>query len=134
MNHLSILWLADSIQLFSVVLSVLGFLPQILKLLKDRDSTGLALRSWLVWTLGSSMGLFYALSHYLIERSCAALAITASVSFCLNLTTLLLIWIYPSGRSVASPPAAVMDASAHVPRLQRPVNAGVEPLPPGITS
>jgi uncharacterized protein with PQ loop repeat len=86
--------LADLGQLLTIFLSVLGFLPQLIKLLATKSSDGLSRESWILWVGGNSMTVFYAFVHYQIEGCCLPLLITAAFNTALSVTTLILIMLY----------------------------------------
>ena len=86
--------LADLGQLLTIFLSVLGFLPQLIKLLATKSSDGISRESWILWVGGNSMTVFYAFVHYRIEGCCLPLLITAAFNTALSVTTLILITLY----------------------------------------
>src|ERR687887_1156853 len=86
--------LADLGQLLTIFLSVLGFLPQLIKLLATKSSDGISQESWILWVGGNSITVFYAFVHYWIEGCCLPLLITATFNVALSVTTLILITLY----------------------------------------
>ena len=86
--------LADLGQLLTIFLSVLGFLPQLIKLWAMKNSDGISRESWILWVGGNSMTVFYAFVHYRIEGCCLPLLFTAAFNATLSVTTLILIMLY----------------------------------------
>ncbi len=41
-------------------IALVGYLPQLRKLLRSGDSSGLSMTSWLLWTVGAGISLAYA--------------------------------------------------------------------------
>lgn len=94
MDEAVLLSVADIIQLLTILLTILGFLHQLITLCVTKDSTGLSRDAWIVWALGSAMALFYALVHYWIEGCCLPLVVTTSFNCALSFVTLILIVLY----------------------------------------
>lgn len=94
MDEALLLSVADTIQLLTILLTILGFLHQLITLYVTKDSTGLSRDAWIVWALGSAMALFYALVHYWIEGCCLPLVVTTTFNCALSFVTLILIVLY----------------------------------------
>lgn len=94
MDEAALINVANTVQLFTILLTILGFLPQLIRLCVTKDSTGLSRDAWIVWVLGSAMALFYALVHYRIEGCCLPLVVTTTLNCGLSFVTLILIVVY----------------------------------------
>ncbi len=94
MDEALLISVADTIQLLTILLTILGFLHQLITLYVTKDSTGLSRDAWIVWALGSAMALFYALVHYWIEGCCLPLVVTTAFNCALSFGTLVLIVLY----------------------------------------
>jgi uncharacterized protein with PQ loop repeat len=94
MYEAALINVANTVQLVTILLTILGFLPQLIRLCVTKDSTGLSRDGWILWVLGSTMALFYAFVHYWIEGCCLPLVVTTTLNCALSFVTLVLIVVY----------------------------------------
>jgi uncharacterized protein with PQ loop repeat len=85
---------ADAVQLTTIALTIIGYVPQLRRIYKNKDSSSLSRTTWTIWVIGSVMALFYALVHFWYDRCCLALVITTATNALLSATTLAAILIY----------------------------------------
>jgi uncharacterized protein with PQ loop repeat len=85
--------LQTSIPLFSLA----AYVPQWVKLVRQRSSGNLSLLSWTSWTLTSSFALFYAVVRHAETGNAWALVFSAGSNLCFVLITIGLILRYRSG-------------------------------------
>lgn len=86
--------LADAVQLLTIALTIIGYVPQLCRICNSKDSSSLSGTTWTIWVIGSVMALFYALVHYRYDRCCLALVITTATNAALSATTLVAIRFY----------------------------------------
>jgi uncharacterized protein with PQ loop repeat len=51
MYEAALINVANTVQLVTILLTILGFLPQLIRLCVTKDSTGLSRDAWIVWAL-----------------------------------------------------------------------------------
>jgi len=94
MYDVELIHVADILQLLTIFFTLLGFLPQLITLRVTKNSQGVSQSAWILWAVGSSMTLFYALVHYWFEGCCLPFVITTVVNCVLSLVMLVLIILY----------------------------------------
>lgn len=94
MYDAELIHVADILQSLTIFFTLLGFLPQLTTLRVTKNSQGVSQSSWILWAVGSSMTLFYALVHYWFEGCCLPLVVTTVLNCVLSLVTLVLIILY----------------------------------------
>ena len=94
MYDVELIHVADILQWLTIFFTLLGFLPQLITLHLTKNSQGVSRSAWILWAVGSSMTLFYALVHYWFEGCCLPLVITTVLNCVLSLVTLVLIILY----------------------------------------
>lgn len=94
MYDIELIHVADILQLLTIFFTLLGFLLQLVTLRVTKNSQGVSQSAWILWAVGSSMTLFYALVHYWVEGCCLPLVITTVLNCVLSLVTLVLVILY----------------------------------------
>lgn len=84
-----ILHAADYAQMMTLVISMIGYVPQLVKIVRGVDTFGISMSTWLLWTTSAGLALFYGAAHYFVDDCCGVLALTSCVNFLLTLGTLL---------------------------------------------
>lgn len=85
---------ANFLQSFIPVLSLIGYLPQWIKLVRTKSSNDISLRSWIIWTVVSLIAAFYAVVQYQITGIGVALIISNITMLIFVLVTVYLVLIY----------------------------------------
>lgn len=102
MNDNQWLHLADVAQLLTIGITLSGYFPQLLRLYRTRSGKELSILTWLLWTVGNAMALFYGAVHYLFDHCCLPLVITTGLNFafCFATTATILWFRTPERRSI----------------------------------
>ncbi|MGH6636524.1 MAG: PQ-loop domain-containing transporter [Gammaproteobacteria bacterium] len=103
MYDVELIHVADILQLLTIFFTLLGFLPQLITLRVTKNSQGVSKSAWILWAVGSSMTLFYALVHYWFEGCCLPFVITTVLNCVLSLVMLVLIILYRVAPSSGTP-------------------------------
>jgi len=130
--------------IISACFTVFGTLVQLAALYKVKVSTGLAALAWVIWTIGSTMWIFYGLM--LLSNngdSKFGVAATGIMSTGLNVTVLMIVcyyWCYPnpsaaylvtdSVEAPANPAPVQMGAATTAVDKKSVAQVKIEPLPP----
>ncbi|HEY0521847.1 MAG TPA: SemiSWEET transporter [Stellaceae bacterium] len=78
-------FLVETVGVVAGVLTTLSFLPQVVKVLRERQTAGLSLRMYLMMTAGTFLWLVYG-----IAISSLGLVLANAITFLLSLTVLAL--------------------------------------------
>ena len=73
----------------TVIISMIGYVPQLIKIRNGASTAGIAVGTWVLWTASAALALFYGAVHYVVDDCCGVLAFTSFVNFLLSLGTLL---------------------------------------------
>jgi uncharacterized protein with PQ loop repeat len=87
---------ADLLQSCVPVLSLTAYVPQWLRLVKNKSSTDMSLRAWILWSVSSSFALFYAVVQYQVTDRGLALVFSSTAALAFILATIFLIFRYRS--------------------------------------
>ena len=58
MYEAALINVANTVQLVTILLTILGFLPQLIRLCVTKDSTGLSRDGWILWGVREHDGAF----------------------------------------------------------------------------
>lgn len=130
MYDVELIHVADILQLLTIFFTLLGFIPQMITLRLTKNSQGVSQSAWILWTVGSSMTLFYVLVHYWFEGCCLPLVITTVLNCVLSLVTLVLIILYRLAPCHPKPPvhSVVCRSSLSEPMVE-PTSDDMDRLP-----
>ena len=85
---------ADIGQTAAGLIALAAYVPQIQKLLRTKDTSGIALSSWCTWLLSSSLATFYALTQYATQGSGLPLVFSTGLNMTLIFCIVLLLVRY----------------------------------------
>lgn len=87
-------YIGDLCQIGTVLITMFGYIPQWMKLVKFRNSAAISTQTYILWLVSSLMALNYALIQVMINDSCFTLLFSCLINLVCLLVTLALIKKY----------------------------------------
>jgi len=94
---------ANVCQLSIPFISLTGYLPQWIRILRTRSSDAISLRAWGLWTVSAAFAVFYAVVQLLVTGRGWPLIISSTLALGSVLVTVALVMIYRSKPRPAAP-------------------------------
>jgi uncharacterized protein with PQ loop repeat len=94
--------LANVMQVCVPVLSMTGYVPQWVALMKTKSSDEISVQSWVIWVIAMFFALFYAIVQFQINGRGWPLIISSGGSFLFVAITLLMVLYYRRPRLLQS--------------------------------
>jgi uncharacterized protein with PQ loop repeat len=85
---------ANACQMAVPFIALSAYLPQWIQLIRTQSSRDISLRSWCIWTLSSSFGLFYAIVQLTLNGRGWPLVFSAAISLLSVFLTVALVLRY----------------------------------------
>ena len=96
---------ANVLQGLVPLLTLVGYVPQWRRLITTRSSKDISLSAWILWTVTTFIGLFYALVQYLLAGYGWVFLFSAVANLLFVVITVALIFAYREGNSFTHRPA-----------------------------